>query len=352
MTERSEAVPGPQPASSGAREAGSSAGRGVVLVTGATGFLGSHIAEALVAEGWTVRCTVRATSKLRWIEHLPVVRLPVDLREDSGLAAALDGVDTVVHAAGLTRAGDAADFHRVNAEGTERLAGAAITAGVSRFVLVSSLAARGPDRERPAAGDQPVSPYGQSKLAGERRLFRVVAQAGGRMRPVILRPGGIYGPRDEDSLKVFRMARTGLLPAPTAPGRLQPVYVEDVAEATVRAAARPAVEMGPFDLVGPDILTWEQLADALGAAVGRRVRLVKIPAPVWQITGAVSEGISQLFGLTPQFDRRTAADLSSLDWTASLEGALSGLGWKPAIGARRALSLTADWYRGQGWLAS
>jgi nucleoside-diphosphate-sugar epimerase len=101
-----------------------------VLLTGSTGFLGSHIADALVAEGWTVRCTVRKNSKLRWIESLPVERVLADVRSADALAAALEGVDVVVHSAGLTRAKSDADYQRVNAEGTQTLALGAVEAGV------------------------------------------------------------------------------------------------------------------------------------------------------------------------------------------------------------------------------
>ncbi|MEK6254886.1 MAG: SDR family NAD(P)-dependent oxidoreductase, partial [Gemmatimonadales bacterium] len=108
-----------------------------VLLTGATGFVGSHVADALVAEGWSVRCTVRKTSNLRWIESLPVERVSADVRSAEALAAALEGVDIVVHSAGITRAKSDADYQRVNAEGTQTLALGAVETGARRFVLVS-----------------------------------------------------------------------------------------------------------------------------------------------------------------------------------------------------------------------
>jgi nucleoside-diphosphate-sugar epimerase len=324
-----------------------------VLLTGATGFLGSHVADALVAEGWTVRCTVRTTSNLRWIESLPVERVTADVRSQGELYAALEGVDVVVHSAGLTRAKSDKDYHRVNAEGTQALATAAQEAGVRRFVLVSSLAARGPDRKASdsgAAGDRPTSVYGESKLAGERRLFQVIAGSEGRMQGVILRPGGIYGPRDEDSLNLFKVAKTGLLPVPTSKGRLQPVYVKDVADAVVRAASRPDVEPAPIPIVGTEIVTWAAMGEALGAAIEKSVRLVKVPAPVWQVSGAVAEAAARLAGLPPQFDRRTADDLARLDWTADPREAESRLGWRATTLLREAMEKTGRWYREQGWL--
>lgn len=326
-----------------------------VLVTGATGFLGSHVAEALIAEGWTVRCTVRETSNLRWIESLPVERITADVRSPENLATALEGAEVVVHSAGLTRAKSDAEYQRVNAEGTQDLARAAVDAGVKRFVLVSSLAARGPDRgaRDPSAstpGDRPTSAYGESKLAAERRLLQVLATAGGTVQGVILRPGGIYGPRDEDSLNLFKVARTGVLPVPMSKGRLQPVYVKDAAEAVIRAVARPEVDMTPIPIVGPEVVSWAEMGDALGAAIDKQVRLVKVPTAVWQVGGAVSEAAARLIGLPPQFDRRTADDLSRLDWTADPREAEKALGWRATTYLRDAMAETGRWYRQHGWL--
>lgn len=323
-----------------------------VLLTGATGFLGSHVAEALVAEGWIVRCTVRETSNLRWIESLPVERITVDLRSASDLARAVEGADVVIHAAGITRARSDAEYTRVNAEGTQSLAVAAAGAGVSRFVLVSSLAARGPDRtaDRDRAGDRPKSVYGESKLAGERRLFQVLSGSGAAMDGVILRPGGIYGPRDEDSLSLFRVARTGVLPVPSGKGRLQPVYVKDVAEAVVRAATRPRIDLEPIPIVGTEIVTWAAMGEALAEAIGKPVRLVRVPTPIWQLGGAVTETAARLFNVPPQFDRRTADDLARFDWTADPRRAEKTLGWVAKTRLREAMVRTGRWYREQGWL--
>lgn len=317
----------------------------LVLLTGATGFVGSHVAEALVREGAGVRCAVRASSDLRWLAGLPVETRRIDLASRAALEAALEGVTEVVHAAGLTRARRDAEYFRVNAEVTEGVASAAVAAGVERFVLVSSLAARGPDG---AAG--PVSPYGASKREAEERLAAVAARAGGRLATRVLRPGGVYGPRDRDLLPLFRLAALGFVPAPPGPGRLQPVHAHDVAAAVLRGLRATGTDPGPVAIGGPEVHEWVEVAEALGEAVGRSVRLVRVPRLLFLAAGSLGEIAAELLRRAPELDRRRARDLTRLSWTCDLGPAERGIGWRPAVDLRRGLAETADWYREAGWL--
>lgn len=312
---------------------------GVTLVTGATGFVGSHAAEALAAAGHELRCTVRASSDLRWIRELQVETVRADLRNATDLEGVLEEVDRVVHLAGVTRASRPELFREVNVEGTVRLAEAAARAGVQRFVFVSSLAARGPD-----GADGPVSAYGASKLEAERRL----AEREGEMEVVVLRPGGVYGPRDVDLLPLFRMASRGWLVVPAGGRRLQPVYATDVAAAVREAAERGG--FGPHALAGEGLHAWDEVTAALEAAVGRRVRAVPLPGAVLVAAGAAAEAVARLTGTAPELDRRRARDLARHRWTCDPEPAREALGWRPEVGLWEGLSLTATWYRRAGWI--
>ncbi|AHY48072.1 Nucleoside-diphosphate-sugar epimerase (plasmid) [Rubrobacter radiotolerans] len=306
--------------------------------------MGGHLARAFVREGYRVRCALRAFSDPRPLSGLPGELVRADFDRTSDLSAASKGVDVVVHAAGITRARHPGDYHRVNAGITRRLAAAALREGVGRFVLVSSLAARGPDA-RSAGGDRPASPYGVSKLEAERCLRSL----GGGMETVVLRPAAVYGPRDRDFLPLFRMARRGLLVLPSGRGSLQPVYAPDVARAAL-AAARGGAGFGPFPLAERRRYTWKEVAAALEQALGRRVRVLRVPAVASVAAGRAAEGAARLLGSEPLFDERRARDLAVHAWTCDTTATERALGWRAGVPLPEGLKRTLRWYRREGWL--
>lgn len=336
--------PSSEPASAGEGSVTPSAAAGTVLLTGGTGFVGSHIAEVLVSAGHRVRCTVRAGSDTRWLDPLGVETTALDLACGGDHREALRDVETVIHAAGLTQARDPALYHRVNAEGTGRLAREAASAGARRFVFVSSLAARGPDD---AQG--PVSPYGRSKREAEERLRSL----SGEMRVTVLRPPGVYGPRDTDLLPLFRAAARGWLVAPRGEARLQPIYARDVARAVLAAfpaPETPAAGFGPYPIAERARYGWSDVGAGLERALERRVRLVRLPAAVFETAGLAAEAAARLVGKSPILDRRRARDVARHRYTCDPEPAERALGWRAETPLAEGLARTAAWYRVQGWL--
>jgi len=313
-----------------------------VFLTGATGFLGSHVAEALVRAGHDLTCSVRKDSRTRWLEPLEVRMTGLDLAtaERGELASALSGHDALIHCAALTRARNEGEFMAVNAGATGRIGAAAVEAELRRMVFISSLAARGPDDS-----NGPVSPYGRSKSEAERLL----AGLDGALEIVTLRPGGIYGPRDSDLLPLFKMAARGNVVVPRSSRTLQPVYVSDVVSAVVAALAAP-VPRAPLPVVHPERHSWESLAGCLGEAVGRRGRVLRIPPAMFWTAGLISEVGARVTGRAPAMDRRRARDLSHYQWTCDVTATRLGLGWEPEVGLHRGLASTAAWYREREWL--
>lgn len=318
------------------------------LVTGGTGFVGSHMVDELLDRGVPVRCLVRNPSRLRWLEGRPVERVEGELRR-SDLEPAVDGAGPIFHFAGATR-GSAEALWAANHEGTRALLAACEARGhPGPVVFCSSLAAAGPaEPGRPREEDdraEPISDYGRSKLAAEEEI----RSRGDRIAGVILRPVAVYGPRDRDTLPFFRMAGRGLV---LMPGRgdqeVQVVYVRDVARAAWRAAERREAAGRTYFIAHPRVVAWRELARAIGRALGRRVVAVPTPRALLVALGALVErwGPSG----PGQLDRRRARDLAVAAWTCRCDRAQRELGWTPAFDLDEGLRETANWYRAQNWL--
>ncbi|MGH9761667.1 MAG: NAD-dependent epimerase/dehydratase family protein, partial [Blastocatellia bacterium] len=187
---------------------------GKILVTGGTGFVGSHLVDRLVEQGCRVRCLVRATSNLKYLKQPGVEFAYGGLEGDTDWDAAFRDVNTVYHVAGLTFARRAKDYFTVNHKGTEYILGAALKRReqLKRFVHVSSLAAIGPARDGEAVTEttppRPITPYGRSKLAGEEalRMMRDLVDY------TIVRPPAVYGPRDYAIFEFFKAVKRGMSP--------------------------------------------------------------------------------------------------------------------------------------------
>jgi nucleoside-diphosphate-sugar epimerase len=323
-----------------------------VLVTGASGFLGGHVAEALSKRGDRVRALVRKTSKRSHLERLPNVELfPGSMEDMDRLRQAVDGVDAVVHAAGLVKARSADEFFSVNVGGTSNLVEACRECGIKRFVLVSSLEASGPSADgRPVLVTQedPVTAYGRSKLAAE----KVALSAKGDLRVVILRPGAIYGPRDREVLEVFKTIQRGLLPlvdGGAAKGVW--VYATDCADACVRAIEAD-VPSGRVYFVedGRGPIDQRQMLTDAERALGKRARLrANLPVPLFL---AAASGIEALGRITnrPMMFTREKANMLLMHWVCSSEATNTELGWTPAVSWEEGLSRAVKWYRDNNWL--
>jgi nucleoside-diphosphate-sugar epimerase len=327
------------------------------LITGATGFVGSHLAEALLRRGADVTALVRSPGKAQLLDQLGVRQVPGDLHDAAALLEAARGQDVIYHVAGLIAARDDAEFQRGNEAGTANLVRAAEAVagrtGGARFVLVSSLAAAGPaSRGRPLRGDEaasPVTAYGRSKLAAE-----AVVRAS-RLPWTILRPPVVYGPRDRELLKVFRLTRAGIVPIfGDGSQELSAVYGPDLAEALIEAAASDAAVGRTYYACHTEVVTSRAFVEAVGQALepssGHAVRVV--PLPRWlalgalTVTGAAARLAGQATILTPD----KANEFFQPAWTADPNPLIMETGWQPTHSLTEGLLKTVQWYRESGWL--
>jgi nucleoside-diphosphate-sugar epimerase len=323
-----------------------------VLMSGATGFVGSHTAEALREHGFPVRALVRKSSASEPLRRLGVELVEGSLHDADALRRAVRDVDVVLHLAALTRARSRADYDHVNADGTAALVRAAVAAAPRprRFVYLSSLAAAGPSANGrgvgPADTPNPLTAYGRSKLAGE----TIALAAADEVEVVILRAPAVYGPRDRDLYRFFRLAARGILPVPAGPARpLQLIHVGDLAEALVRAVTADRAA-GIVHVAEATAYTWEEVARMVAEAVGADARVVRVPGALVTAAARASELVAAAFGRSTIFNGDKARELLAPGWLCETETARNLLGFEARIPLRDGLSTTAQWYREHGWL--
>ena len=321
-----------------------------IAITGGTGFVGSHLVDTLCGAGLRPRVLVRDRAHPRWIGEAPVDWVEGDLENGAALRTLVRDAGTVLHLAGVVRAGRAADFDRGNRVGTANLVAAvAEAAPAARLVHVSSLAAVGPSAapKGVAPGDPPapVSAYGRSKLAAE----GAVSELGETGWWCVLRPPAVFGPRDTDVLEFFRMASRGVGLVPAGERWLTVVYVADVVRA-VLAAAAAGFPGETYHLGEPSPTRLEDLLNALATAGGCRLRVVPLPAFAVAAAGAVGSGLQRLgWGRLP-LTRDKARELLARHWTAQTAGSQEALGLGPGVPFTEAAAATWRWYRNRGWL--
>ncbi len=326
----------------------------IAVVTGSTGFIGSHLVNALLARGDTVRALVRPETR-RAVRDDRIEHFEADLLDDRSVreSRAWEGATHVFHLAGVTRGRTLAHFRAGNVFPTANLlaALAARPGRRPRVVLVSSQAAAGPaaspdaplrETDRPV----PVEAYGRSKLQAE----QAVARYRDELPITIIRPAAVYGPRDRDFLAAFKQAsgRVALHAVPRDHS-FSVVHVTDLVDALIRAAEQPAAA-GRTYFVASDTLTWGQLYDEVSAAAGSRPIQVQVPRSAVRVAAHAGDLLSTLTGRSTLLSRNKAALARQRWWLCDASPARADLGWNPAIPLQLGLRETYNWYVDAGWL--
>ncbi|MBK8229707.1 MAG: NAD-dependent epimerase/dehydratase family protein [Candidatus Eisenbacteria bacterium] len=333
------------------------------LVTGASGFVGSHLVEHLVKRGYRLRLLVRPSSRLHWLDGVrkgnSVQLAAGDVTDKGSCAGACSGVRGVFHVGGLIRAGSSREYQAANAQGTRNLAEALAERGLRGgfFVYCSSLAAGGPGfavehDPNPVRSESdpstPISPYGQSKLDGEMAL-REVADAHGTFRHVVLRPPAVYGPRDAGILPLWKLLRQGIMPVPGKPGaRLSMVFIDDLVSALVRVAEGGV--RGTYYVDDGEVHTWEKIGLLAGQIMSVDPRMVKVPGWLGMSLALGAEFWGALSRQAPLLSREKLRELRQDHWVCSSEKARGAWGYTPRVRIEEGLRETLEWYRANQWL--
>lgn len=324
-----------------------------VLVTGGSGFIGSHLVQRLLEKGYAVTCLVRDIQKVRWLEGMDVRLIQGDCTQPESLAAAVQGASLVFHCAGLSKAKHACDYYTVNHLGTKNLleACARYSSGLQKFILVSSQAAAGPSLDgRPldeGSLPHPVSDYGKSKLRAEGEVFGFKD----RFPVTILRPSCVYGPRDTDMYELFRGASRGLTIEMTGGDRyLNLCYVEDLTTALL-LTAETRTESGSIYFVAENMgYSWSEFRDVLLSTGGVKARTIKLPYGVAYLFGLASE-IGSLISKKPALvNRQKVQEAAQFYWLCDVGKIENDLCFRAEYPLKKGLKQTWIWYRKNNWL--
>ncbi|MDX9714138.1 MAG: NAD-dependent epimerase/dehydratase family protein [Dissulfurispiraceae bacterium] len=317
------------------------------LVTGPTGFIGSHLVEALLADGFSVKCLVRSSSDTSRLDGLDVKLIYGDCAERETINKAVSDVDYVFHLAGLTKVRFERDAYRANALGTKNVVEAAAenNRSLSRFVYVSSLAAAGPSMDSlPVNEDMephPVSVYGRTKLAGE----VYVAQNADKIPVTIIRPPAVYGPRDRDMLVLFKMAKLGIAPV-WGKSYYSFIYVMDLVRGIILAARSDRAVNETFFLTDGNMYSSDQVLSEVAASLGKNPFRIRMPEFVMPFIASFAERFKSCSIINADKIR----EIKHKNWTCDSAKAVRLTGFKPEVKLKDGVRWTADWYRTHQWL--
>jgi nucleoside-diphosphate-sugar epimerase len=323
------------------------------LVTGGTGFIGSHLTEALLRKGVQVRCLLRKTSDLKWLKGLPLEFVHGDCNDKASLEKAVRGVDWVFHLAGVTKAIKEETYFEVNGLGSENLIHACLENNprLQKFIYISSQAAAGPSRngcnKREIDTCEPVSFYGRSKRVGEESVLAHAQE----IPVLILRPSAVYGPRDKDLFALFRCLSRRIKLCPVDPDQhFSLCYVEDIVRGILLAVETRTKSGEILFLSDGNDYRMKEIGDVVAQAMG--IRAFPIPVPKRMLLGIArfSEYLSKVVGRPLLLNKDKAEEMIQKNWVCDITNAKALLGFEPRVSLSEGAKATFEWYKKERWL--
>jgi dihydroflavonol-4-reductase len=325
------------------------------LVTGGTGFIGSHLVDELLTRNYSVVCTYRKTSDLRWLLNKKVELIETDLSDIDSIKNAIDGVDIIFHVAGSVRALDYQGFLQGNLAPTKNIIDAVLTSKIElkRFVYVSSQTVAGPAPSPDAPLDEnticnPITDYAKSKKAAE----DFVIQNKDELPITIIRPPGVFGPRDTAIFSLFKIISLRVAPH----FGFTEKYVSlingmDLSRGIAMSAVSEKTIGEIYYLAYDEYFSYSELFSYVRKALGQRKTLdIKLPESLVLTVGYITEFFGRITKSPPVFNYDKAKDFIQEYWICKSDKAKRDFGFEAKIGMEEAIKKTVNWYIKQGWI--
>lgn len=324
------------------------------VITGSNGFVGSHLVDLLISEGFKVTCIVRRGSNLQWLKGKSIELAQCGLENVEDLKRVVHDADYVFHIAGVVNAPSTEGYFKGNVETTANILEACLTAkNLKKILVTSSMASAGPAEGagKPLREDAPMLPinaYGRSKKEQE----ELCAQYFDRLPICIARPPAVYGPRDTEVLLFFSAIKKGIFPLLGLTGykTFGFIYCKDLVKGMLDMVRSDKTAGQAYFLGSAREFTWKEVADVIGAELGKKATAIRIPHFVVYGVAAVSQVYSRLFGKKVDLDMERARLILCPSWYCSVEKAERDFGFKEEFSLDKAVKETVEWYKGNGWL--
>lgn len=326
-----------------------------ILVTGATGFIGSHLVDQLLEEENEVIASIRKSSNLRWLKDKPVKLIEANFNNPSDLEKLVEGVDYIYHIAGLVAAKNYSEFLKGNKSATENLIKACIKVNpnIDRFILLSSQTVSGPSNslENPQTEDdtpKPLTSYGKSKLEGE----KVAISYMDKLPITIVRPPAVFGPRDTAIKDIFAIVKKGIAPLIGWQDKyVSLIYIKDLVRGIILAGESKIAESQIYFITSSRFYTWNEIMSAMKIAFDKKYLLkIKIPHSVVLTLAALSEFFGRFSSKPPVFNYEKGIDFIQKYWICSPQKAEKDLGFTSEIPLEDSIAETAEWYLKNKWI--
>jgi dihydroflavonol-4-reductase len=323
-----------------------------IAITGASGFVGSHLAEYLINNRHKVSCLVRKTSNLQWLEHLEYKRILGDITDQDSIVDFVRDQDIIVHSAGLTKARTEEEYLYSNAKSTEMLLESILknNPNLKRFFLISSQAAAGPTPTESALNENdpihPITPYGRSKAKAE----EITNHFSEKIPVTIIRPPAVFGPREKDIYTYFKLIQRGIQPIMGYENKVSIVHIKNLVYGIELAMSSDKAINQTYYITDDGEYTWTDLAQLISKALNKNPIRLKVPSWIIRLVASINSIYSSTFKKAVLLNKEKILEMKQPYWLVSNEKAKLELGYKPLLSTEEGINETAGWYLEQGWI--